>query len=1421
MYKKFFGLRCSPFEDRIQPEFLFTYPDLDEVLASMECEIRYRQGLGLIVGEAGTGKTLLVRLLLTKLDPQEPAVVIRCPADGNMDVVRETCKGFGVTLPEHYDAKRGLARLRRRLLDIHQQKRLAVLIVDQAENVSAEAMVAMESLFDLSREDKQLLTILLVGQPRLTDVLGQPLFDRLRQQLSSEIRLHKFTSARTQEYITHRLRVAGAGEKTIFDASAMAVIHIVTKGIPRLINRLADASMIAAYSDGKSCVTAGMVREMTHEENVKSQPTLSKLSVAQEEIQMSKLVSRVDSTIQAMKGDDMNISGDDLSGSEPAGLSGRAQSLIARLEQTISQTQHTTAKLEQRAKEITDQVQDQLRELESETSRVGSSASDVQPQLHRIEKTCDRAVKIEAELSAFAETLVERADSVQQRISLLMTAMTDADACRENIHTITHQAVETCKEAQRSVQGAQTTIEQAQQEFKENQRVANETVDHLRKKIRHIDEDAQRSYQHLVEKERNKLAHCLSDVIKESIEDFKEKLSQVTQETLDAQQKTSQKLKDEFHVDVDRVSSEACTRVSSDVEALSVRKDDMLASIKHEMDTQQASFSSMTRDVLETATSDVEALTAKKEDILASIKHEMETQQASFSAMTRDVLVAATSDVEELMAMKEHTLASTKHEMDKQQASLASMTKVAQARIEKIQADRVAILRHTMEGLAEELSETIENKVEEAKRHVTQLQDRATTTVQSTSKQLDHLVQKHTQAWEAQEKSHSSQEKQLESLATKRVALSSQIDDLAAHVDATDMMVKNSKLAVVDLQQVSQTVQMEIKSTIDQGRAMTGDVTNACGRVESLQRSIANTLLEVGGACERLNMLSEKADKSAKFASQIDDLAAQIKSTEAFVHDSKTVVADMQQAAQTIQKELTTTIDRGRAMTGDVTNACERVESLQHSISNTLLEAGGACERLHTLNEKADRAEKLAGKLENVLGTHNGQCAQLERLVSQANKAVELLQPAVASADEKAGRLQSHHAAASSLLNKMTKASVDGQSMLQQFEVASVNAKQLVERTSSKVDRMIQDIWGLTTKAEATSKTLSAIGTDATARDQHDVEASPQAVATDSEQPEDIDNHTDQKTEEVVPRGNTYEKLAAQVNSIAKVLNKAQDVAKSTREELAEAKETYAKLTTISQVANEQIANLDTLVKSAYGMIETHEQLQLETATSTKEFQQHLAAMADTTDAGMQMINEFTKQTIDIEKQLRAATRKSAQLQANVAEALAQPGEIVADAKEQAAQLEQVCTAVRKVFSALSQTSLEAQEKIKQFHESKVQAQADMTKLKNTTIQVSERIQSTTKSGMEKLQNTARQTAEHVRSESSRACQTLSEWVQETKRAQQRLEHAMQYVPPISQTHPVQGTVPATDQVATLDLPDTKMAPLEDNGILDEKQVPV
>ncbi|MCH8913784.1 MAG: AAA family ATPase, partial [Planctomycetes bacterium] len=263
MYCDFFGLRCRPFEDRADTQFFFTAADCEEALAAMDYEAHYGKGMALVLGEAGTGKTLLIRILLQRLHASDHVVVLTWAQSGKMNLIRETAKAFGVSLPPSHQDARSLARLRRHLPRALKSNRRSILIIDQAENLTTDNMAELSTLGDLQHNDHKLLSIILVGHPRFRSLLEQPAFSRIAQQLYGEHTLSPLTASDTEKYVAHRLRISGAATVNLFDREAVALIHEASKGIPRLINHMCDAAMLAAYGAGEARISRQTAAEVT------------------------------------------------------------------------------------------------------------------------------------------------------------------------------------------------------------------------------------------------------------------------------------------------------------------------------------------------------------------------------------------------------------------------------------------------------------------------------------------------------------------------------------------------------------------------------------------------------------------------------------------------------------------------------------------------------------------------------------------------------------------------------------------------------------------------------------------------------------------------------------------------------------------------------------------------------------------------------------------------------------------------------------------------------------------------------------------------------------------------------------------------------------------------------------------------------
>ncbi|MBI3834434.1 MAG: AAA family ATPase [Planctomycetes bacterium] len=272
MYRDFFGISTSPFEDRADTKFLFTTPEIEEVLASMEYETRHGSGVLLVLGEPGTGKTLLARAFIGRIPVTDHAVVLTCPTTGEIDFLREACKGFGVSLPSTQDQGRRMNRLRRHLDRFQRSGQRGIVIVDQAENLSASNLWELASLLDLYGDSGRLLSVLILAAPSIRKHLERPEFTRLRQHLFGQRKLEALTREQAANYITHRVQVAGAADPHLFETGAIHLIHELSFGVPRLINRLCNASLVAAYAEQRKRISHEIVEEASGQKAIVSSP---------------------------------------------------------------------------------------------------------------------------------------------------------------------------------------------------------------------------------------------------------------------------------------------------------------------------------------------------------------------------------------------------------------------------------------------------------------------------------------------------------------------------------------------------------------------------------------------------------------------------------------------------------------------------------------------------------------------------------------------------------------------------------------------------------------------------------------------------------------------------------------------------------------------------------------------------------------------------------------------------------------------------------------------------------------------------------------------------------------------------------------------------------------------------------------------
>src|SRR6202043_2221789 len=265
MYKKFFGLKENPFNVNPDPRYLFLTHNTQEALACLTYGIETRKGFILLTGEVGTGKTTLINKLLEWLHQQRVATAFvfnpRLSVSQFFDFMMAD---FGIPCETRLKSQ-VLLKLNQWLLERYQAGERAVLIVDEAQNLSLQMLEEIRLLTNLETSTEKLLQIVLAGQPELDRKLNQPELRQLRQRITLRARTRALTLDDTRGYVQERLRIAGAENADIFSPEAVAAIHRYARGIPRVTNLLCEHALVSSFADQKNPVPGEIVEEVARD----------------------------------------------------------------------------------------------------------------------------------------------------------------------------------------------------------------------------------------------------------------------------------------------------------------------------------------------------------------------------------------------------------------------------------------------------------------------------------------------------------------------------------------------------------------------------------------------------------------------------------------------------------------------------------------------------------------------------------------------------------------------------------------------------------------------------------------------------------------------------------------------------------------------------------------------------------------------------------------------------------------------------------------------------------------------------------------------------------------------------------------------------------------------------------------------------
>jgi general secretion pathway protein A len=275
MYVPHFGLKREPFSIAPDPRYLFMSERHREALAHLLYGVRAGGGFVLLTGEIGAGKTTVCRCFLEQVPKRCNVAYIFNPRLTVEELLKSVCEEFGIPSPSsaagHVEGAGRptvtdyLGPLNEYLLRTHAVGQNNVLIIDEAQQLSAEVLEQLRLLTNLETSERKLLQVILIGQPELRNVLARPELEQLAQRVIARYHLQAMSESETFQYVAHRLAVAGMKRAPPFSHEALLLVHRLSRGVPRRINLLCDRAMLGAYATGRTRIDRQIVEQSAAE----------------------------------------------------------------------------------------------------------------------------------------------------------------------------------------------------------------------------------------------------------------------------------------------------------------------------------------------------------------------------------------------------------------------------------------------------------------------------------------------------------------------------------------------------------------------------------------------------------------------------------------------------------------------------------------------------------------------------------------------------------------------------------------------------------------------------------------------------------------------------------------------------------------------------------------------------------------------------------------------------------------------------------------------------------------------------------------------------------------------------------------------------------------------------------------------------
>jgi general secretion pathway protein A len=262
MYEQFFGLRERPFDLTPNPRYLVLTDSHQEALSNLEYAITSRKGITLLVGEAGSGKTTIIRAAMERQPARVHPVHLNNPTMTRAEFTEMLALRFGLSERATRSKAVFLVEIETLLRRRHQRGEVTLVVVDEAQSLPLELLEEIRLLVNIESDHDKLLSVIIAGQPELATRLNDASLRQLKQRVALRCHLRSLTDAETTEYIDGRVKAAGGPGKSIFTPEAIAQIHHSARGIPRTVSVIADNALLGGFANGERPVGVAIVKEV-------------------------------------------------------------------------------------------------------------------------------------------------------------------------------------------------------------------------------------------------------------------------------------------------------------------------------------------------------------------------------------------------------------------------------------------------------------------------------------------------------------------------------------------------------------------------------------------------------------------------------------------------------------------------------------------------------------------------------------------------------------------------------------------------------------------------------------------------------------------------------------------------------------------------------------------------------------------------------------------------------------------------------------------------------------------------------------------------------------------------------------------------------------------------------------------------------